>query len=127
VEFVYLKIPESADAPLREQRLHAALEAALAGQHLGGLLGWGASIENAGRGPRWKTAFHRIDIEVADLPTALAVLKSSLASLDTPRGTELHYTLHGRPLQEEYGPDGWSASHPTTATTSHRARPGPAD
>lgn len=115
--FVYVKIPA---AVLREHELHAALEDALTAQGLGSLVGWGASIDGVPAGGRSRPAFHRIDIEVVDLPRALEVLKAALVALGVPQRSELHYTQEGEALQQEYGPEGWSASRPTTA--AHRGR-----
>lgn len=126
VEFVYLKIPASQDSPPREHQLHAALENALIERALGGLVGWGDSVEGAGPGRRLTPAFHRIDIEVTDLQAALAALKACLATLGVPQRSELHYTLGGQALQEVYGAEGWSTRQPTTATTPHRGGPKPA-
>jgi hypothetical protein len=110
--FVYVKVPV---ASLREHELHAALEGALTAEGLGSVVGWGASVDD-----RLKPAFHRIDIEVFDLPRALVVLMASLEAFGVPPRSELHYTLQGQALQQEYGPGGWSASRPTTA--AHRGR-----
>jgi len=115
--FVYVKVPA---ASLREHELHAALEGALTEEGLGSLVGWGASVDGAATGGRLKAVFHRIDIEVFDLPRALEVLKARLTAFGVPQRCELHYTLEGEALQQEYGPDGWSAGRPTTA--AHRGR-----
>lgn len=122
VEFVYLRIPASGDLALREHQLHAALESALTERALGSLVGWGASIERLTGGRRLSPKFHRVDIEVTHLDAALAVLRQRLEAVGAPFQTELHYTVHGRALQQEYSIDGWSACHPTTAATSRRAK-----
>jgi hypothetical protein len=115
--FVYVKVPA---ASLPEHELHAALEDALMAEGLGSVVGWGASVDGAARGGRLKAAFHRIDIEVFDLPRALEVLKARLTAFGVPQRSELHYTLQGEALQQESGPDGWSEGRPTTA--AHRGR-----
>lgn len=123
MDFVYIKLPRLRSSPEREHEVHAALESALAGQALGSLVGWGTSVEPATRGGTSLPEFHRIDIEVADVQAALPTLKATLAALDIPPRSELHYTVEGEALQEEFGRDGWGSSHPTTATTAHRGRP----
>lgn len=123
VDFVYIKLPRRQRSPTQEHDVHAALESALAEHRLGTLIGWGASVEHGPGGNKSLPEFHRVDIEVSDLRAALPVLRATLVTLPTPYRSELHYTIGGEALQEEYGPNGWGASHPTTATTRRRTRP----
>ena len=125
MHFVYLKIPMPPRAGRHAEGPHAALDQsldqALSRAGLGSVLGWGTSMSQ-GAGPA--PAFHRVDIEVADLPAALELLRTALRHLQAPPQTELHYTQGGQALQQDLGPDGWGASHPTTAATARRPRAG---
>lgn len=129
VNFVYLKIPMPPKAGRHEPAAHAALDQALdralTDAGLGALLGWGTSLAPDGQGGGLEPAFHRVDIEVSDLPAALDLLRVLLLRLQAPAQTELHYTLQGQPLQQDLGPQGWGASHATTAMTSRRPRARP--
>ena len=108
MEFVYLKWPASPTLAQWAPRLHAALQAALDGDGLGSLVGWGASIDDSDG----HQAFHRVDIEVARLDEAVARLKGALQALEAPPHTELHYQRHGRPWQEAWLGQAWLAGTP---------------
>ncbi|MCE4539937.1 hypothetical protein LXT12_22045 [Pelomonas sp. P7] len=130
MNFVYLKIPMPPKAGRHEREVHAALDQALdqalAQAGLGSLLGWGPSLARDAVSGGLEPAFHRVDIEVTDLSPALALLRAELLRLQAPAHTELHYTVDGEALQQELEPQGWSASHPTTAATARRHHGGSA-
>lgn len=88
--FLYLKIPTAADAADTHHRVHEALDRALADAGLGTLLGWGASLGEPADGGR-PLRFHRIDVEVAELDAARALLQRTLDAIGAAAGAELHY------------------------------------
>lgn len=125
--FIYVKIPLQGRArALSDALLHERLELALGERRAGTLLGWGASMElgSPGDDAALRPAFHRIDIEATDDPRhARAVLRESLAALEVPAGTELHYTQGGASVQELFqGAAGWSAPQPSSGVSPPRRR-----
>ena len=130
MHFVYLKIPMPPKAGRHTEGPHSALDQsldqALARAGLGSVLGWGTSVSPDAAGAGLAPAFHRVDIEVSDLPAALELLRAALRHLQAPPRTELHYTHNGQALQQDLGPEGWGDSHPTTAATARRPRARPA-
>lgn len=113
MDFFYIKIPWSDVLAARERQIHEGLEQALQVAAAGTLLGWGRSLGDDGQ-----VGYQRIDIEVSEPALAGPVLRRALAALGAPAGTELHYTVAGAALQEDYGPSGWSA--PRTSTGARR-------
>lgn len=112
MHFFYVKLPVGKHSALSEYAFHDGLEAALAAQQLGSVLGWGASLSEPEADMPGHVAFHRIDIEVAEPARARALLKSALVELGAPAGTELHYTADGAAWQDVYGPAGWDDRQP---------------
>lgn len=116
MDFVYLKWPVSPALPQQAHVLHMALQAALVGDGLGSLVGWGGSVDD-GDG---HLAFHRVDIEVTRLDEAVARLKNALTALGAPCQTELHYTRQGQPWQEEWAGTRWQGHPPAPAARGWR-------
>jgi len=114
MHFVYVKVPASAAGRTanHEHNFHAALQAALSGQNLGAVIGWGASLPGRGKTGLSQVAFHRIDIEVLDLAVAIEALRRTLIELGAAVGTELHYSLDGVPWQQALLASGWGVAAP---------------
>lgn len=111
MDFFYVKLPWSEALAARERQIHEALELALQAGSAGTLLGWGRSLGEDGQ-----VGYQRIDIEVSAPARAGPALRQALVALGAPAGTELHYTVAGAALQEDYGLAGWSAPHPSSGT-----------
>lgn len=60
---------------------------------VGSVAGWGDSLGDVLADGTRRVAFARIDVDVTDLPAALALLQANLASFGAPSGTEIHWTL----------------------------------
>lgn len=124
--FIYVKLPLNARGALDigEPLLHERLEALLAAQQVGTLLGWGTSVDLAHAGDALHPAFHRVDVEAtAELAQACALLRDGLAALGVPAGTELHYNQAGQALLELYrGPAGWSVPQAVAGPATARRR-----
>ncbi|MBK7684863.1 MAG: hypothetical protein KA388_06275 [Rhodocyclaceae bacterium] len=112
--FIYVKIPESIMPIDRGTKYEDPLDDRLAEAKLGAVSGGGSQLgEVMPNGQRLVTACG-IDINVKNLPEALALLHIELPKLAAPVGTELHYTQHGTRLQDEYLSDGWLLRQPRT-------------
>ncbi|MDR3369860.1 hypothetical protein [Rhodoferax sp.] len=107
MNFFYVKLPVGTSLEGREHHFHDGLEAALTAQHLGTVIGWGDSLSSAHANEPVHLAFHRIDIEVTEVTSALTLLQRTLVALDAPLGTEIHYTLNGATLQDISSATGW--------------------
>jgi hypothetical protein len=116
MHFFYVKLPTGSGLADRERIFHEGLEAALAGDKAGSVLGWGDSLSDVQTSRPARVAFHRIDIEITDFKPALALLQRTLAALDAPEGTEIHYTVDGTALQDVFSSAGWR-TEPCSTTT----------
>lgn len=119
VDFIYLKLPADAALGERLDALHASLDEVLQASDLGAVIGWGRSLGGPPPGP---PSWHRVDIESPDAERALPLLRSSLATLQAPAGSELHYSRAGQALQEDWGGQAWAAPRPSTGHGLGRRR-----
>lgn len=111
-DFVYVKIPTAAGAEDRDLARAEALDQLLRDQDIGSVLGWGPSLgERRPDGSR-PVAFHRIDIEIAELESGLAALHQFLPALGALAGTEIHYRRERQNLQDVYAEAGWRLGIP---------------
>ncbi|MBZ8141102.1 hypothetical protein CLD22_14465 [Rubrivivax gelatinosus] len=108
MDFLYVKIPTAEESADAHHTMHEALERALAEAGLGTLLGWGSSLGEAGEAGLRPLRFHRIDVEVAELDAARALLQRTLAVLGAAPGTELHYNVSRRARVDVFGASGWA-------------------
>lgn len=109
MHFFYVKLPMSAGVLKRESEFHEGLEAALTQHNVGSVLGWGDSLSHINLAEPARVAFHRIDIDIGidDVQTGVALLQRTLAALDAPMGTEIHYHADGAEWQDVSTPSGW--------------------
>jgi hypothetical protein len=122
MHFFYVKLPVGSGLADREGVFHEGLEAALAREKAGFVLGWGDSLSTRKPSRSARVAFHRIDIEVKDVEVARALLQRTLVALDAPVGTEIHYTVADTALQDVFGSGGWR-TEPRSTTAQHPGRP----
>ncbi|UXH79706.1 hypothetical protein [Roseateles amylovorans] len=112
--FIYLKLPTHA-LP-RDHQWEDRLDGALRQAGAGTVIGWGESLGDAPPGQMRPLAFLRVDIETNDLASARQLLHDWLPVAGVPQGTELHYTLDRRALQDRLEATGWRLAldgHPT--------------
>lgn len=96
MNFLYLKIP-MAQYPVEQTRdVEDRVDQLLHETGVGSVAGWGDSLGDALANGTRPVAYTRIDIDVADLAPALALLHARLASLGAPSGTEIHCTIQQR-------------------------------
>jgi len=107
VFFIFVKIPFDAALVARREEGISRIDQSLQDKRLGSVLGWGNSVGAARRDGTRAIEFYRIDIEVTDLALGRAVLRQTLAALGAPPGTEIHYKMEERNLQDIYRLSGW--------------------
>lgn len=122
MHFIYVKLPIGSSLEGRERSFHEGLEATLTEQKLGSILGWGGSLSDADTREPARVAFHRIDIEVTEVKSALVLLRRTLGTLNAPEGTEVHYVMEGAALQDVSTSTGWR-TEPCSTTTHRRKKP----
>lgn len=105
--FVYVRIPTGTPQDDEFHRREDRIDEALKARRTGTVIGWGDSLDDPRAAGRRRVAYHRIDIEVADLAVARTQLHELLPALGAPVGTEIHYDLGGRALQDLYADAGW--------------------
>lgn len=111
-QFIYVKIPALPGTENENLDRDEAIDQALRERGIGSVLGWGASLGDRQPDGFRPVAFHRIDVEVLDLARGRAALQEILPGLGAPVGTEIHYKLGRRDLQDLYAATGWLAEQP---------------
>lgn len=109
MDFAYAKIPAAGLSEADQARLHALVDEHLTATAAGTLVGWGASVGEPDAQGRRPVAFHRLDVEVQRIDTALPVLRQALQAWPAPAGTELHYHERGQARVERHDNGGWHA------------------
>jgi hypothetical protein len=112
--FLYVKIPVVKDAFDQFHRLEDKIDQILTEKGVGSVAGWGESLGDALPDGSRPVAFTRIDVDVADIAAARAVLQASLPALGAPTGTEIHYTIDQRNFNDVYGQSGWLLDQPVS-------------
>jgi hypothetical protein len=107
-DFVYLKIPRGRRERDPLHRLAADIDGQLRAKAVGSVAGWGDSLGDEQADGSRPIAYTRIDVDVSDIDAARALLHVSLATLQVPAGTELHFCHAGQDLFDVYGVAGWS-------------------
>ncbi|MDB5916903.1 MAG: hypothetical protein JWR40_1137 [Massilia sp.] len=109
MNFLYIKIPVARHAPRQAHQLADQLDQILKQHGLGSVAGWGNSLGDALPDGSRPIAFTRIDVDVSDLPLAVALLQANLASLGAPTGTQIHYTVDQHHRKSTYSDSSWSS------------------
>ena len=114
MNFLYVKIPCARHSSDQIHLLEDKLDQLLKEQGLGAVAGWGDSLGDALADGSRPVAYTRIDVDVADLPLAVALLQANLPSFGAPAGTEIHYTINQRRLKATCSDAGWSGEQPAS-------------
>lgn len=110
--FVYVKIPIVADLVDQVRQRANKIDLILKETGIGSVIGWGDSLGDKQPNGSRVVAFHRIDIEVKDLPATRFALQAALPLLEVSRGAEIHYTIEGKALMDVYSISGWLVEQP---------------
>jgi hypothetical protein len=107
-EFLYIFLPESLDPLNRGDKYEDPIADELDRLGIGEVSGGGSSLgEELPDGTR-PIEFCGIDVDTIDLERARAALRALLPELGCLEGTQLHYTITGKPLQDEYDGAHWT-------------------
>lgn len=109
MNFLYVKIPFVKHESDRIHQLEDKVDQMLREHGLGAIAGWGDSLGDALPDGSRPVAYTRIDVDVSDLPLAIALLQTSLPSFGAPAGTEIHYTMDQRRRKATYSMSTWSS------------------
>jgi hypothetical protein len=110
--FVYVKLPDPVGPIDRGKRYEDPIAERLAEESLGEVSGGGSQLGDEQPDGTRPIEFCGIDVEVTDRRKALDALRVALIELHAPIGTELHYTVAGVRLQDEFQADGWVLEKP---------------
>ncbi|WOB06968.1 hypothetical protein [Piscinibacter gummiphilus] len=111
-QFIYVKIPGDIGPMDRGDLFEDQIEPVLAEKNLGTISGGGSSLGDERPDGSRRISFCGIDIDTTSRDDALVVLRDLLPTLNTPVGTELHYTKNGQKLQDELVAEGWLLERP---------------
>jgi len=113
-ELVYVKLPESLMPLERGPRYEDPIQESLSAQRLGEVTGGGSQLGDPQPDGTRFIEFCGIDVEVTNLDRGRDLLRTRLAALGAPVGTELHFTIDGVKLQDELHSRGWLVDQPRT-------------
>lgn len=113
MSFLYIKIPVANDVPDQFHRLEDKVDQILRKNSVGSVAGWGDSLGNALADGSRSVAYTRIDVDVSNITSAVALLQICLPELGAPAGTEIHYTIDQRRLKDIYFQSKWLLAQPS--------------
>ena len=96
MNFLYLKVPIAKHVHDQSRDFEDNIDRLLRENGVGSVAGWGDSLGEALANGIRPVAFTRIDVDVTDMTSAIALLHAQLVSLGAPPGTEIHRTLDQR-------------------------------
>jgi hypothetical protein len=109
-----VKIPEALMPMDRGPRYEDPIDAALGARGLGCVSGGGSQLGDERPDGTRPIEFCGIDIDVTDLEQARSQLRTMLIELGAPAGTEIHFSIGDRKLQDELRVKGWLLERPRT-------------
>jgi hypothetical protein len=107
MQFLYVKIPIAQGGLDQFYRLEDKIDQILIEHGVGSVLGWGDSLGDPRPDGSRPVAYMRIDVDVANIVLARALLLTSLPTLGAPTGTEIHYTIERQHMQDIYSESRW--------------------
>lgn len=116
-QYLYIKIPvlrhaqEADPYHLREDKIDRLLQ----NQGAGSVAGWGDSLGDLLPNGTRAVAYTRIDVDVADISAARALLHAQLPALGVPMGTQIHYSRQQNHLEDRLLEAGWALEQPVFA------------
>jgi hypothetical protein len=107
MNFLYVKIPVVKRVFDQTHQFEDKVDQILRQDGVGSVAGWGDSLGDVRPDGSRPVAFTRIDVDVSDLGSAIALLKTALPSLGAPSGTQIHYTIDHRHRTDTYLDSAW--------------------
>ncbi|MES2207260.1 MAG: hypothetical protein V4525_10775 [Pseudomonadota bacterium] len=105
--FIYIKIPGNIQPIERGELFEEKIDAALSLNKLGAVSGGGSLLSDPDPNGNRTVESCGIDIDATDRNLALIALRELLPQINTPLGTELHYTRSNVKLQDMLTANGW--------------------
>ena len=106
-ELIYVFLPESLGPIDRGDKYEDPIIDELERLGLGEVSGGGSSLGDQRPDGTRPIEFCGIDIDTDDLDATRAMLRNLLPQLGCPEGTQLHYRLSDKPLQDEFDGADW--------------------
>jgi len=110
--FIYVKIPESLMPLDRGAKYEDPIDDVLKERDLGEVSGGGSQLGDQRPDGTRPIEFCGIDIDARELAETRSRLRAMLVDLGAPSGTEIHFTIGERKLQDLLSPDGWLLEQP---------------
>ena len=113
-ELVYVFLPESLGPIDRGDKYEEPIIEELERLGLGEVSGAGSLLSDERADGTRGIESCGIDVDTDDVEATRATLRSLLPTLGCPAGTQLHYTVSGKRLQDEYDGSGWTLDQDRT-------------
>jgi hypothetical protein len=113
MNFLYVKVPVVNRVLDQTHQLEDMVDQILNETGIGSVAGWGDSLGAALPDGSRPVAYTRIDIDVLNLASGRALLRTNLPSFGAPTGTEIHYTIDNRHYKDIYFQPEWLLDQPS--------------
>ncbi len=110
--FVYVMIPGDIQPLMRGERFEDPLIEVLESFSVGSISGGGSQLGEPYPDGRPRVDFCGIDVDVTDRDRALGLIREKLVELNTPCGTEVHYTVGNAKLLDRFVEGRWQEGLP---------------
>jgi hypothetical protein len=107
-ELVYIFVPEALGPIDRGEKYEDPIIDELERLGLGEVSGGGTSLGDERADGTRPIVACGIDVDTDDVAGTRAALHALLPKLGCPKGTQLHFSISGNPLQDEYDGKGWT-------------------
>lgn len=113
-ELVYVFLPEGLGPIDRGDKYEDPIIDELERLGLGEVSGGGSSLGDPRPDGTRPIESCGIDVDTDDVEATRAALRELLPKLGCPKGTQLHYSVSDKPLQDEYDGAGWALDQDRT-------------
>jgi hypothetical protein len=113
MHFLYVKIPLVNHVPDQTHQLEDRVDQILQDTGMGSVAGWGDSLGAPLPDGTRRIDYTRIDVDVLNLSSARALLRTKLPAIGAANGTEIHYTIDLRHYKDIYVESEWLLNQPS--------------
>jgi len=113
-ELVYVFLPESLGPINRGEKYEDPIIEELERLGIGEVTGGGSSLGDERPDGTRLIEFCGIDVDTDDPVATRVALRALLPKLGCLAGTQLHFTVSGKPLQDEYDGESWTLENDRT-------------
>lgn len=118
-ELVYVFLPEPLGPMDRGDKYEEPIIDELERLGLGEVSGAGTSLGDERPDGTRPIVSCGIDVDTDDVAATRAALRALLPKLGCPKGTQLHYSVSGKPLQDEYDGTDWALEKDRSEVSDH--------